>query len=535
MRNLVAIFFMLVLSFGTSIFAQTADATRRQDLSAAAWSIQSSLANRDSIISIREMAEYRKALIAADSARIVDSLKSMGYEQELDEYFARDTAKVELVFAPVVAGEILGQNVFVWAWDYYVLDKNYARTGPSYWKRNFREGWKWDHNHWAINFYGHPYQGSYYYNAARAGGYGFYRSMVWAALGSSTWEMFAETEYPAPNDLISTSVGGSMFGEVLYRLSRLAYNNYEVPWYRQLGAFVLHPMAYGQRKMFGNRDFRTGWVPVELTVALGGGSRFGSDYRIGNRAAADLDEEWNDHHGMTALYLEYGRPYTRVKEPFDYFKVEMFNETGFEGNVLQLDVMGKLKNGGIHGRGHWLDFSINLDFDTFYGDLATVSTLSLGVALDIAMWLTPDLRFRVMNQVYYIMLATADMGYDDLIRSVHPEYTSDKDNYQYNTGVKYGLMTEFLYKDKFKIYNKVTADVLHTIPGSTPHYGAEGWDFLVVNQSAMEYKIRSWLDVGSRLDTYLKLAAYSTDLFEPMSRRIFSFSTYLNFHLMSSR
>lgn len=127
------------------------------------------------------------------------------------------------------------------------------------------------------------------------------------------------------------------------------------------------------------------------------------------------------------------------------------------------------------------------------------------------------------------------MGYDDLIQEVHPEYVSDKDNYQYNTGVKYSLMTEVLYKKKFRVYNKVVADVLHTIPGSTPHYGAEGWDFLVVNQSAMEYRILDWLDLGSRLDTYLKLAAYSTDLFEPMSRRIFCFSTYLNFHLMGGR
>lgn len=530
--KMVTVFFVLIFSILS--YGQVADTLKKQELRVAVKSIQDSLLRKD-MVSLKEMAEYRAAKITEDSSRIVDSLRAAGFDDEINEFFSRDTVRTNSVAAPLIASEILGQNIFVWSWDYYVLDKNYAHTGPSIWKRNLREGWKWDHNHWAINFYGHPYQGSYYYAAARAGGYGFYQSVIWAALGSGMWEMFAETEYPAPNDLMTTSIGGSMFGEVLYRLSRLAYGNDEVPWYRQLGAFVLHPMAYGQRKMFGSKDFRTGWAPVELVVAMGGGSRFGSDYRIGNHGAENLDKEWNDHHGMTALYLEYGKPYAKVKEPFDYFKVEMFNETGFEGNVLQLDVMGKLKNGGLHGRGHWLDFSINLDFDTFYGDLATVGTLSLGGAMDIALLLTPDLRFRVMNQLYYIMLATVDMGYDDLIREVHPEYSSDKDNYQYNTGMKYSLMTEFLYKKKLRLYNKVTADFLHTIPGSTPHYGARGWDFLVIDQLATEYKIRSWLDIGSRLDTYLKLAAYSTDLYEPMSRRIFSFSTYLNFHLMSDR
>ena len=44
------------------------------------------------------------------------------------------------VFPLMVLGEVLGFNGFIWAWDRYVLDKGYARTGPSYWKRNFGNG-----------------------------------------------------------------------------------------------------------------------------------------------------------------------------------------------------------------------------------------------------------------------------------------------------------------------------------------------------------------------------------------------------------
>lgn len=469
----------------------------------------------DSVLSLKEMVEIRKSKVATDSVNVAEQVE-----------------REKSVNPLIVTGEVLGQNVFVWAWDYYVLDKNYAHVGPSYWKRNFKEGWKWDHNHWAINFYGHPYQGSMYYATARGSGYGFYESLLFAGVGSVTWEMFAETEYPAPNDLITTSIGGSMYGEVLYRLSRLAYNNYDVPWYRHLAAFVLEPAGYLQRAAFGNKNRQIGWVPVELSVALGAGSRFGSDYRIGNQSADKIDQKWNDHHGMLGLSLEYGKPYTVVKEPFDYFMIDIFGEGGVEGNVLQMDVMGKLKNASVHGLGHWLDFSIDLDFDTFYGDLATVSTLSLGAALDLALWTTPNLRFRVMNQLYAIMLGTTDMGYDDLIKEVHPEYNPDKDSYQYNTGVKYSLMVEFWYKKKLRLYNKATIDALKTIPGSTPHYGADGWDFLLLNKSALEYKLAPWLDIGHRFDTYVKLAAYSSDLFEPMSRRFFTTSLYLNFHLM---
>ena len=516
-------FVILVISFCVTTYAQNLD----EEFSQLPDSLRIKILDKDAVFSVQEARD------------LVNFRRSMG-DTLVPKESAPDTTIIpkDSLFGthvnPLIVGtEVLGLNAFVWAWDYWVLDKSYAHTGPSYWKRNFREGWEWDHNHWAINFYGHPYQGSMYYATARAGGYGFYGSMAFAALGSSTWEMFCETEYPAPNDLISTTVAGSMFGEVLYRLSRASYNGSKVPWYRHLLAFALEPAGYAQRRVFGNRDFYTGWTPIELTVATGIGSRFGSDYRFGGEDADELDAEWNDRHGMMAVSLEYGRPYTRVRRPFDYFTLNFFGEGGLEGDVLQMDIMGKLVNRGIHGRGHWLDFSVNLDYDTFYGDLATVSTLSLGGAMDIALWLTPNLRFRVMNQVYWIMLGSADMGYDDIIQEFHPDYKPDMDSYQYNSGVKYSLMIETLYK-RWRIYNKTTIDAMKTIEGTTAEYGVSGWDFLLLNNTAVEYRLFSWLDLGHRLDTYVKMAAYSSEYAEPMSRRIHAFSWYLNFHLLGS-
>lgn len=485
-------------------------------------SIRQKLQDEHAVLSIEE-AQLLRAALRGDST-ILDSPDTL--------IMPKDSLYDTHVNPLIVSTEVLGLNGIVWAWDYYVLDKDYAHTGPSYWKRNFREGWEWDHNHWAINFYGHPYQGSMYYATARGGGYGFYTSMLYAALGSSTWEMFCESEYPAPNDLISTTIAGSVFGEVLYRLSRAAYNKPGAPWYRQLTAFALEPAGYLQRKAFGNRDFYTGWVPIELAVAAGLGSRFGSDYRFGGKSADELDDEWNDHHGIIALSLEYGRPYDKVKRPFDYFQVDFMSEEGLEGAVLQLDVMGKLLNRGIHGRGHWLDFSIDLDYDTFYGDLATVSTLSLGGAVDLALWLTSNLRFRVMNQLYWIMLGSADMGYDDIIQEFHPEYHPDKDSYQYNSGVKYSLLLEILYKKRWRFFSKTILDAMKTIEGTIPDYGVTGWDFLLLNKTALEYRLLRWMDVGYRLDSYIKMAAYSSEIAEPMSRRIHTYTLYLNFHLL---
>ena len=268
--------------------------------------------------------------ISEDSINVAYTVTNTTFEDTVD---INALEKPKEVSPLIVLGEVFGFNGFIWAWDRYVLDKGYARTGPSYWKRNFKEGWEWDHNHWAINFYGHPYQGATYYNFARGAGYGFYGSLLFTALGSYTWEMFAETEYPSINDLIATSIGGAVYGEVLYRLSRKLYGVDESAWYNQVGAFGMAHSAYLQRKMFGNRDVITGNTPMDLSIFLGTGSHFGNIYRYGGRNEDDLDQRWDDKHVMYGAEIEYGKPFRKVKRPFDYFTLLTRGEVGPDGTL----------------------------------------------------------------------------------------------------------------------------------------------------------------------------------------------------------
>ncbi len=465
-----------------------------------------------------------------DSVGVAYTVDHSTMNDSLDNDSTKNVIK-STVFAPVVASEVLGLNVLVWGWDRYVLDKTYARVGPSYWKRNLREGWEWDHNHWAINFYGHPYQGSMYYATARAGGYDFYASMLWAALGSSTWELFAETEYPSRNDLVMTSVGGSVYGEVLYRMSRKLYGLEEVPWYKQIAAFIIEPAGVLQRKMFGNRDGKTGNTAMDMDLYLGLGVRKGSLSRFGAEEEDELDNDWRDRHLMLGLDIEYGHPYTKVKRPFDYFTILGALELGENGNLGHLDVTGKLANIGAHGRGHWVDFATYLDYDTFYGEFATIGTISLGGGVDFALWLTPTLRFRMTNQLFWIMLGTTDMGYDDIIKARNPDYKSDKDNYQYSMGAKYALAMELAFGKRITLSNDVYLDALRTIPGSLPQYGSAGWDVVIFNYTKASYDITNRLSVAIRLDSYVKLATYSSEYSDPLSQSLFAYTALLTFNL----
>ena len=143
------------------------------------------------------------------------------------------------------AGETVGFNIGLWAFDRYVLDGHYAYISWSTIKENFRHGFEWDDDHLHTNMFDHPYNGSIFFNAGRSNGYNFWQSELFAIGGSAMWEMFMECEYPSTNDIIATPVGGAAIGEVLYRASDLIIDDRASGgerFGRELAAFVVNPM-----------------------------------------------------------------------------------------------------------------------------------------------------------------------------------------------------------------------------------------------------------------------------------------------------
>src|SRR5262245_25045823 len=96
-----------------------------------------------------------------------------------------------------------------------------ARITPKTWWANMEQGWVWDLDDFAVNQIGHPYQGSNYFNAARANGLSFYESAAVTAFGSATWEYFGETNHASLNDFINTTLGGIALGEMFHRAAWL--------------------------------------------------------------------------------------------------------------------------------------------------------------------------------------------------------------------------------------------------------------------------------------------------------------------------
>ena len=422
--------------------------------------------------------------------------------------------------------EIIGQNVLVWGWDYFILEKDYAKISLDVWERNLNEGWTWDDNHWAINFFGHPYQGSFYHVAARSSGFDFYPSLLFSAFGSWTWEYFAEQEYPSFNDFVVTSVGGSLYGEMLFRLSQRLLTKPDPTWFEQGQSFILHPLSFLHWKVAGPRSNNPGYFPIAYSLALGGGYRFGSDYRYDKMPAERLDDDWEEINASATFMLTYGYPDRKIKKPVDYFTVYARYEYGQENQLFAMNTSAKLLNySQSNYKDSWFDIGMYLNFDSYYGDLAKMGNLSLGIGLDLNIPLTQNIQMRYKAEPGFIFLGSADFNYDELLEEIIPNYEVTRE-YQYNYGARYFTSIHFKFFEKINVNDRFNINLMKTMPNSEPHYGAHGYDIIGTNELFAEYLFTKNVALGIRLDSYFKIAAYTGEYFEPMSRTFHSVGFY---------
>jgi hypothetical protein len=140
------------------------------------------------------------------------ALHSFG--QEADG--GRDGAARETSLYHALGGGLFTNTAFHLTSRWFGAD--FAQTSIDSVKTNLTSPWVWDSDHFLFNHPGHPYQGGLYHAAARSSGFTFYESVFFDALGSVTWELFAETDQPSLNDLIVTTTGGAALGEMLHLL-----------------------------------------------------------------------------------------------------------------------------------------------------------------------------------------------------------------------------------------------------------------------------------------------------------------------------
>lgn len=263
---------------------------------------------------------------------------------------------------PLLAiGEVLVINMGVWAFDRYIADQDFAHVTPRSIQRNFKKGFVWDDDIIATNFISHPYHGSLYYNSARSNGFNFYQSIPFVVGGSLMWECFLETEPPSINDLIATTAGGTMFGEISYRISGLILNNSKRGAnrvIREIGAGLICPVREVNRVFSGAAWRQSDYnqdddIPFELNIWAGCRMlkrKIGSGY---------------SPFGELAVSFVYNPNRDECEQPYDWFSVNMILDAGKRScNFRQMNVSALLWGRDVGNRraGNW-HFGVYQNFD----------------------------------------------------------------------------------------------------------------------------------------------------------------------------
>lgn len=290
------------------------------------------------------LTNYRHiVLISILSLLAFQCILGQHYPQTDTRFYVSDSVLLPPRRPWLAATEVFGVNMFVWGFDRYVMNADFAKINGKTIKKNFKTGPVWDTDKFSTNLVAHPYHGSLYYNAARSNGMNFWQSIPYTAGGSFMWEFFMETEPPSINDLFATTFGGVALGEITYRLSDLFIDHRTTGAERvgrEILSGVISPIRTLNRMITGDlwktmpskgRAFSS--VPIDFVVGVG--PRF-------------LAEQENSQHGVTSmnvsLSLNYGDPHDdEFYSPYEWFKMraslEFFSKQPL---ISQVNVIGAL-------------------------------------------------------------------------------------------------------------------------------------------------------------------------------------------------
>jgi hypothetical protein len=269
--------------------------------------------------------------------------------------------------------------------------KDYAQIDFSTMKRNVLEQqWTWDQDAFATNAFGHPYQGSLAFTAARSSGLGFWGSIPFAFVSSGLWELLMETERPSKNDLITTTIGGVVLGEVLHRASIVALDEGDPTPLRSILSILIEPAGGVNRYLFGRKEndfFQLAPHFGRLTLGL---IQNVDNYNDLDGRRFDVPNRYELHLGLDLAYGLPGDTGYKHEKPFDFFVLNA--RAGISRDVYwALFIHGLIVGDSFH-KGRWSGlWGLFGGYDFANPNTMRVSTVNLGPGLVSQVVLTSEL------------------------------------------------------------------------------------------------------------------------------------------------
>jgi len=217
---------------------------------------------------------------------------------------------------PLAIGETLFSDLFVYSVDRYIGDTDFSKVSLASIRTNLHSRWEWDQSLFSTNQIMHPLHGYSYFAAGRSNGLSFYESTALAAYGSANWELFGERCAPAMNDLLETTLGGAVFGEMFHRLYLEAEGE------KATLAALASPVDAINNLITGRRPEGTrGKIEVLTTTACVG---YAAARRYQGGAEVPEDRLGSPELGLR-LDCVYGDPFSQdTCVPFDQFEMSVF-------------------------------------------------------------------------------------------------------------------------------------------------------------------------------------------------------------------
>lgn len=241
-------------------------------------------------------------------------------------------------------GLSLFPDALIYSINRYIKHSDFAYIDWKSTYNNFMFTSLWDNDMFGTNLLAHPFHGSLDFSGARVSGMNYWESFPYVFGASALWELVLENEPASFNDQLATSFGGSILGEMTFRLSSMIVNNNAKGFPRVireiLGALTcpmngINRLITGQ--MWKHQPYHRS-LPSEIIPV-----KFGADLSVRHLMRFDKyhEDKWSPYlHG----WLVYGDPFRKENmRPLDYFKFDFSLDLSAKSSILSsLDVTGLL-------------------------------------------------------------------------------------------------------------------------------------------------------------------------------------------------
>lgn len=322
--------------------------------------------------------------------------------------------------------------------------------------------WKWDDNQFSTNHIDHPYHGQLYFNAFRSNGYNFYQSSLATLAGSYIWETGGETQAPSINDLVNTTFGGIILGEMTHRVSRniLARNRTGTNNIgNEIVALLVNPLNGLNRALDGK------WgKPIDKYYSVDS-SHIHAIFDLGVRRFDAVDNEIvntgkNSIFGRLRFFYKNGEH--NYKRPFDEFSVNLEVGNGDSTFVNAINVHALLYGAEFFKTKRGAHFgTLDAHYDMYNNDAFFYGAQSLMYNWNSKFKYKNDNRLNLSVGVGAVLLAAVPDPY---------LLFGDARNYNYGSGLSYRFRGELSVFNRLLISGNYHGGYFHTISGNDSYY-----------------------------------------------------------------